>query len=97
MIVLRTLRSFMPWLAVSGLGFGMIAGVVAFANILKESGGPAIVGVADGGSQFFVLSSGKWINDYNYKCLSVCVGLKDKPKSLSMALIVVAYITDFTM
>ena len=42
----------------SGLGFGMIAGVVAFANTLQESGGPAIVGVNDGGSQFFVLTSG---------------------------------------
>lgn len=38
----------------------MIAGVVAFANTLKESGGPAIVGVDGGGSQYFVLSSGEW-------------------------------------
>ena len=44
---------------VSGMGFGMIAGVVAFANTLKESGGPGIVGVNDGGSQYFVLSAGE--------------------------------------
>jgi anterior pharynx defective protein 1 len=42
---------------VAGMGFGVIAGVVAFANVLKLSGGPAVVGVNDGGSQFFVLSS----------------------------------------
>ena len=48
-----------PSLPVSGMGFGVIAGVVAFANTLKLSGGPAIVGVDDGGSQFFVLSSGE--------------------------------------
>ena len=40
-----------------GMGFGVIAGVVAFSNVLKESGGPGIVGV-NGGSQFFVLTSG---------------------------------------
>ena len=43
--------------AVGGMGFGVIAGVVAFSNVLKESGGPGIVGV-NGGSQFFVLTSG---------------------------------------
>ena len=42
---------------VSGMGFGVIAAVVAFANVLKLSGGPAVVGVDGGGSQFFVLSS----------------------------------------
>jgi anterior pharynx defective protein 1 len=42
---------------VSGMGFGVIAAVVAFANTLKLSGGPAVVGVGDGGSQFFVLSA----------------------------------------
>ena len=40
-----------------GMGFGVIAGVVAFSNVLKEGGGPGIVGV-NGGSQFFVLTSG---------------------------------------
>ena len=49
----------LPLSPVSGLGFGIIAGVVAFANTLQQSGGPAIVGVNDGGSQFFVLSSGE--------------------------------------
>lgn len=44
------------------MGFGVIAGVVAFANILKLSGGPAVVGIDDGGSQFFVLSSGQLAN-----------------------------------
>lgn len=39
----------------------MIAGVVAFANTLKESAGPGIVGVNDRGLQYFVLSAGKWI------------------------------------
>lgn len=48
-------------LPVSGMGFGVIAGVVAFANILKLSGGPAVVGIDDGGSQFFVLSSGQLV------------------------------------
>ena len=43
--------------AVGGMGFGVIAGVIAFSNVLKESGGPGIVGV-NGGSQFFVLTSG---------------------------------------
>ena len=43
--------------AVGGMGFGVIAGIVAFSNVLKESGGPGIVGV-NGGSQFFVLTSG---------------------------------------
>ena len=43
----------------SGMGFGVIAGVVAFANTLKLSGGPAVVGVDGGGSQFFVLASGE--------------------------------------
>ena len=42
---------------VAGMGFGVIASVVAFANVLKLSGGPAVVGVDGGGSQFFVLSS----------------------------------------
>ena len=42
---------------VSGMGFGVIAAVVAFANILKLSGGPAVVGINNGGSEFFVLSS----------------------------------------
>ena len=42
------------------MGFGVIAAVVAFSNILKLSGGPAVVGVNDGGSQFFVLSSGEF-------------------------------------
>ena len=28
-----------------GMGFGVIAGVVAFSNVLKESGGLGIVGV----------------------------------------------------
>ena len=46
-------------LTVSGMGFGVIAGVVTFANILKLSGGPAVVGVNDGGSEYFVLSSGE--------------------------------------
>lgn len=44
---------------VSGMGFGVIAAVVAFANTLKLSGGPAVVGIDDGGSQFFVLSAGE--------------------------------------
>lgn len=44
------------------MGFGVIAGVVAFANVLKLSGGPAVVGIDDGGSQFFVLSSGQLVN-----------------------------------
>ena len=44
---------------VGGMGFGVIAGVVAFANVLQESEGPGIVGIKDGGSQFFVLSSGE--------------------------------------
>ena len=51
--------SFISLLTVGGLGFGMIAGVVAFANTLRESGGPGIVGVSEGGSQYFVLSAGK--------------------------------------
>ena len=46
-------------LTVSGLGFGTIAAVVLFANVLRESGGPGIVGVDDGGSQYFVLIAGK--------------------------------------
>ena len=44
--------------AVSGMGFGIIAGVITFANILRSSGGPGVVGVAGRGSQFFILSSG---------------------------------------
>ena len=51
-----------PPCAVGGLGFGAIAGVVAFSNVLRESGGPGIVGVEDGGSQFFILSSGEKTN-----------------------------------
>ena len=42
---------------VGGMGFGVIAGVVAFSNVLKEASGPGIVGV-NGDSQFFVLTSG---------------------------------------
>ena len=42
---------------VGGMGFGVIAGVVAFSNVLKEGSGPGIVGVS-GDSQFFVLTSG---------------------------------------
>ena len=43
---------------VGGMGFGLISGVVAFANILQSSGGPGVVGVVNRGSQYFVLSSG---------------------------------------
>ena len=49
-------------MTVSGMGFGVIAAVVAFANTLKLSGGPAVVGVGDGGSQFFVLSAGESVD-----------------------------------
>lgn len=45
--------------AVSGMGFGVIAAVVNFANTLNLSGGPAIVGINYGGSPFFVLCSGE--------------------------------------
>ena len=41
------------------MGFGIIAGVIAFANVLRSSGGPGVVGVTStGGSPFFILSSG---------------------------------------
>ncbi len=51
---------------VSGMGFGVIAGVVAFANVLRESGGPAVVGIKGSGSQFFVLSSGEQLEAHHY-------------------------------
>ena len=44
------------------MGYGVIAAVVAFANILKLSGGPAVVGINSGDSQYFVLSAGKYHN-----------------------------------
>lgn len=45
--------------AVSGLGFGTISAVVQFANILRESGGPAVVGINGIGNQYFVLTAGE--------------------------------------
>lgn len=47
--------------AVSGLGFGTISAVAQFANILRESGGPAIVGINGVGkfNQYFVFTSGE--------------------------------------
>ena len=50
----------------SGFGFGVIAAVVAFGNVLRDSGGPGVVGVAShDDSQFFILQSGKKVCAWN--------------------------------
>lgn len=49
----RTLHS------VGGFGFGLISGIVSFANVVEAASGPGIVGILGGGdSQYFVLASG---------------------------------------
>ena len=44
---------------VGGLGFGLIAGIVSYANVVEVATGPGVVGVRGSeDSQYFVLSSG---------------------------------------
>ncbi len=47
----------------SGLGFGTVSAIVLFSNILRESGGPGVAGIQEGGThsstyQYYVLTMG---------------------------------------
>ena len=45
---------------VGGLGFGMISGIVSFANVVEAASGPGVVGITGGvDSRYFVLVSGQ--------------------------------------
>ena len=48
-------------LTVGGLGFGLISGIVSFANVVEAASGPGIVGITGqpGDSRYFVLASGE--------------------------------------
>ena len=45
--------------SVGGLGFGLIAGIVAYANVIEAASGPGITGIDGDTSQYFLLTSGK--------------------------------------
>ena len=56
--------------AVSGLGFGVVAAITLFSNILRESGGPAVPGIDERQtSQYYVLTMGNpiWLNSLKNK------------------------------
>ena len=45
---------------VGGLGFGLIAGIVSYANVVEAATGPGVVGIrGPEDSQYLVLTSGK--------------------------------------
>ena len=48
------------FITVGGLGFGLISGIVSFANVVEAASGPGIVGITGGvDSRYFVLTSGQ--------------------------------------
>ena len=55
----NTFLSLYDSITVGGLGFGLIAGIVAYANVIEAASGPGIIGIrGSDDSEYFLLTSG---------------------------------------